>query len=248
MSEEITEVDEETNHVLFLLCAIVDRGRRRRVRRTLEAHGVLFSLNLMGMGTARTDLLTYLGIGDRERDIVLAAVPAAGRGRLLRALSTDLKLKKHGSGILFTLPMSAVGGKATLEILRGDTPSGAREREGTMHSEHADLIITIVQRGYAQDVVEAAKSVGAQGATVLHGRASGIGEIRRFYGITVEPQKDVVLMLVPHDIVGDVMRVVCQQAGLKTAGMGISFSLPVVDVVGALGFDDPPYVEEGARS
>lgn len=231
---------------LYLLFVIVDRGRRRRVRRLLEQYGVHFSLNLMGMGTARTDLLRYLGVGERERDIVLAGVLRSTKRTLLRALSKDLKLHKQGHGIVFTLPMSSVGGRRTFDILRGDERFTSEAGEGgTMHhQEQADLVITIVQRGYSHDVVEAAKSAGAQGATVLHGRASGEGEIRRFYGITVEPQKDVVLMLVRNEIMADVMRAICDKAGLKTAGLGISFSMPVVDVIGALGFENPPYVAE----
>lgn len=236
---------ENTNNPLYLLFAIVDRGKRRRVRRTLEAYGIRFSLNLMGIGTAKHDLMTYLGLGDRERDIVLAGIPGNAKKKVLSALYADLKLYRQGAGIIFTLPMASVAGRATLSILKGDVPEDSPSEGGTMHKEEqADLIITIVQRGYSRDVVEAAKNAGAQGATVVHGRASGQGDIRRFYGITVEPQKDVVLMLVRNEVVSDVMRAICDKAGLKTAGLGISFSLPVTEVVGALGFTDPSFLEE----
>lgn len=236
-------MDEITKEALYLLIAIVDRGKRKRVRKVLEKHGVHFSLNFMGMGTARTDLLQYLGIGERERDIVMAAVPGGRLMEVLGAIAADLKIRKQGNGILFALTLTSVAGRATLDILRGDQSPGAAGKGENMKHTQAELIITIVQRGYAHDVVEAAKSAGAQGATVLHGRASGEGDVRRFYGITVEPQKDVVLMLVRTETVSDVMRAICARAGLKTAGLGISFSLPVTDVVGALGFENPPYVE-----
>lgn len=228
-----------------MLVAIVDRGKRRRVRRTLEAYGIRFSMNLMGMGTAKNDLLTYLGLGDRERDIVLAGISGSARKTVLSALYAELKLYRQGSGIIFVLPMNSVGGRATLRILQGDVPGDTPSEGESMHcEENADLVITIVQRGYSRDVVEAAKDAGAQGATVVHGRASGQGDIRRFYGITVEPQKDVVLMLVRNEVVNDVMRAICAKAGLKTAGLGISFSLPVTDVIGALGFTDPSFLKD----
>lgn len=236
---------EKRAEALYLLGCIVNRGKRRRVRRILAEHGIRLSFNEMGMGTARSDLLTLFGIGEIERDFVFAGVAASAKRTVLEALKTGLKLERPGGGILFTIPMTSVGGPKTLELLAGSVPGMNREDKGeTMQPRTAELIITIVQRGYAHDVVEAARSGGAQGATVLHGRAASEGEPRRFYGIMVEPQKDIVLLLVRRDVKADVMRKISAAAGLRTAGTGISFSLPVTDVVGALGFEDAPYVQD----
>ena len=56
-----------------------------------------------------------------------------------------------------------------------------------------DLIITVVNRGYADVVVEAAKKAGAQGGTIFYARGTGIHEVEKIFGITIQPQKDVVL-------------------------------------------------------
>lgn len=234
---------ENTTDSLYWLTAIVDRGERRTVRRVLAGYGLPLTFNIMGEGTARTELLDYLGLGDRKRDIVVSGVCGSQKQVILTALTTGLKLKKQGNGILFTLPMFNVGGTRTLSILRGDVPVDAVCKGETMRHHRAELVITIVQRGYAPEVVEAAQEEGAQGATVVHGRASSTDERRQFFGIMVEPQKDVVLMLVPRDVTANVMKAITKAAGLKTAGKGICFSMPVADVVGALGIEDAAFIE-----
>ena len=63
-----------------------------------------------------------------------------------------------------------------------------------------ELIITIINRGFSEDVVDAAKSAGAQGGTVLHARGTGVHEAEKFFGISIQPEKEMVLTLVPSGI------------------------------------------------
>ena len=93
-------------------------------------------------------------------------------------------------------------------------------------------ILSIVNRGFTDLVMEAAKSAGARGGTVLTGRGSGNKEAEAFFGVTVTPEKEIVLILVPKDIRDDVLSAINAGAGMNTKGMGIAFALPVSDVVG----------------
>ncbi len=95
-----------------------------------------------------------------------------------------------------------------------------------------ELIITIINRGFSEDVVDAAKSAGAQGGTVLHARGTGVHEAEKFFGISIQPEKEMVLTLVPSGIKQAVMRAICEHAGLSTEGRGLSFSVPVDEVRG----------------
>lgn len=95
-----------------------------------------------------------------------------------------------------------------------------------------ELIITVVNRGFADDVVDAARAAGAHGGTVLYARGTGIHEAQKFFGITIEPEKEVVLTLVRSDEKKAIMKSICKGAGLTTEGRGLSFSLPVDDVRG----------------
>lgn len=222
---------------LYALFAIVERGKEKKLLHCLEKNGVEAQIMMHGRGTARTEVLEYLGIADIERSLVICGVPEAARFSVLESLNNDLRTKRAGAGILFTVPVDAVGGAITLRLLLGNVALQQAERT-SMSTQKGELVITVVGRGYAADVVEAARRVGAKGGTVIKGRASGDGDSMKFYGITVEPQKDVVFMVVPKEIKTDVMRAVCRDVGLKTPGKGISFSLPVSDILGAYGFEN----------
>ena len=80
--------------------------------------------------------------------------------------------------------------------------------------------------------MDAAKEVGARGGTVIHARGTANKDAEEFFHITIQPDKEIVMILVSADIKDAVLRAVYQQAGLKTAGQGIAFSMPVDDVVG----------------
>ena len=91
-----------------------------------------------------------------------------------------------------------------------------------------EAVFCIVNAGYSDIVMDAAREVGARGGTVIHARGTANKEAEQFFQITIQPDKEIVMILVPSDIKDAVLR----DAGLKTAGQGIAFSMPVNDVVG----------------
>ena len=95
-----------------------------------------------------------------------------------------------------------------------------------------ELLVTIVNRGFSDDVMDAAKAAGARGGTILHARGTGVHEESKFFGISIQPEKDMVLILVTKDQRAEIMKAICVGAGLNTEGRGLTFSLPVADVAG----------------
>ena len=95
-----------------------------------------------------------------------------------------------------------------------------------------EMILCIVNTGFSDIVMDAAKEVGARGGTVLHARGTANKEAEEFFHITIQPDKEIVMILVPSDIKDAVLHSIYQKAGLKTAGQGIAFSMPASHVVG----------------
>jgi len=95
-----------------------------------------------------------------------------------------------------------------------------------------ELIVAVVNTGHDDIVMQAAKSAGARGGTLLHARATGVSEAQKFLGITVQPERDVLLLLVEGARRNDVMRAVCAVAGINTPAHGVLFSLPVDEAAG----------------
>lgn len=95
-----------------------------------------------------------------------------------------------------------------------------------------DVIFCIVNAGYSDAVMEVAKKFGARGGTVLNARGTASKEAESFFGITIQPEKEVVMVVVPHECKDRIMQGLYSEVGLNTAGQGIAFSLPVDAVAG----------------
>lgn len=94
------------------------------------------------------------------------------------------------------------------------------------------MIMCIVNAGYSGLVMEAARAEGAGGGTVIRARGTANKEAESFFHITVQPDKDVVMILVPIEIRDAVLHAIYKEAGLGGDGHGIAFSVPVCDTVG----------------
>ncbi len=95
-----------------------------------------------------------------------------------------------------------------------------------------EMVLCIVNAGWSDAVMDAARSVGAQGGTVIKARGTANLEAETFFHITVQPEKEMVMILVPQSLKEPLMRALYNQVGLDTPGQGIAFSLPVDSVVG----------------
>ncbi len=95
-----------------------------------------------------------------------------------------------------------------------------------------EMIMCIVNSGYSGEVMDAARECGAGGGTVLHARGTANPDSERFFKITVQPEKEAVMILVPAEIKDNVLHALYRKVGLQTPGQGIAFSMPVDGVVG----------------
>ena len=95
-----------------------------------------------------------------------------------------------------------------------------------------EVVICIVNAGYSELVMDAAKEVGARGGTVINAKGTANKEAEEYFKITIQPDKEMVLILVPEDIKDAVLHAIYQNAGLKSEGQGIAFSMAVDHVVG----------------
>ena len=106
-----------------------------------------------------------------------------------------------------------------------------------------EVVFCIVNAGFSDIVMDAAKEVGARGGTVIHARGTANKEAEQFFHITIQPDKEIVMILVPSEIKDDVLHALYRNAGLKTDGQGIAFSMAVDNVVGISGTAAKPAEE-----
>ncbi|MBN8760724.1 MAG: transcriptional regulator [Thiobacillus sp. 65-69] len=108
-----------------------------------------------------------------------------------------------------------------------------------MENASLSLIVTIVRKGWGSTVLAAAVKAGARGSTVLTGRGAGINEQETIFGLSIEPEKEIVLTVVGADRADAILDAVVEAAELNDVGRGIAFVVPVDKVVGVTRFINP---------
>lgn len=101
---------------------------------------------------------------------------------------------------------------------------------------NASLIVTIVRKGWGSSVLQASVKAGARGGTVVFGRGAGIHEQEKIFGMSIEPEKEIVLTVVNADRVDGILDEIVRAAELNDTGRGIAFVVPVDKVVGVAHF------------
>ena len=100
-----------------------------------------------------------------------------------------------------------------------------------MKFEH-EVIFCVVNAGFSEAVMDAAKEFGARGGTVIRARGTANSESEKLFGITIQPEKEIVMILVADDIRDAVLKGLYDSVGTGTDAQGIAFSLPVDQTVG----------------
>ena len=209
---------------LSALFFVLPDGFGSRARKIAARYGAGGGTMFYGSGTASSKVLKFLGLADSRKEILLMLVNADAVDSILETSSHELELDQPGTGIAFAIPALGYAGK------RGTVQWVSAEKEEckNMNGQCAfNLIFTIVERGFSDDVVEASREAGASGGTIITGRGTGIHETETFFGITIEPEKEIVLTLVPEDKTAAVMEQINQKLHLNKPGKGVSFSMPV---------------------
>lgn len=95
-----------------------------------------------------------------------------------------------------------------------------------------ELVVVLVNSGFSEVVMDAAREVGARGGTIVRARGTGTKDMEKRYNIVITPDKEMIMILVKDDIRDSMLSAIYKAAGLGTDGQGIAFSLPVDNVVG----------------
>ncbi len=112
-----------------------------------------------------------------------------------------------------------------------------------MTTNNHEVIFAIVNAGYAEEAMEVARGLGVRGGTILSARGAARENEAAFYGITLQPEKDILMMVVEKEEKDAVLAALYKEMGMAKKAQGIAFSLPVSDVAG-LAQKQAPKAEE----
>lgn len=228
---------------IFLMLTIARRGFRAQIIDSLRELDVTYNMVAVGESHGGLTLREYLGLQDDELDIVFSVV---GDSKVEHALALIEYGHYKGAGeeraVAILMPINGVSGPLALEFISGPGKGHKKNSQSESVKEkkvmngvnrtNYNLIVAIVNKGYADMVIEAAKGAGARGGTVIYVRGSGIHETEKFMDIPIEPEKELVLTLVKSEKTKETISAITEKAGLTKPGGGISFVLPVIGTAG----------------
>ena len=113
-----------------------------------------------------------------------------------------------------------------------------------MKSNEYEVIFTIVNSGFAEDVMEVAREKGVRGGTILNARGVVKEDAAAFFGITLHTDKEILMMVVEKSIRDEVLNAIYKEMDMAKKAKGIAFSLPVSDVAGLAPKVDMPPLEQ----
>ena len=94
------------------------------------------------------------------------------------------------------------------------------------------LVVTIVKKGWGDEVIKASRKAGAQGGTILFGRGTGIHENKSILGLMIEPEKEIVLTITESYMADNILKSITEAVKLDEPGTGVGFILPIEKVFG----------------
>lgn len=213
-----------------LMMTIVDRGKGDSLSEIFASNSVYYNLLTLGFGTANKKILSFFGFGETEKDVIFSYMSYERSQTLLKQLSALFSSKEYQYGVSFTVLMDAVT-DASCQMGLSDTDDNTQGGTFMENYEH-DLIVAITTQGYIDEVMDVAKACGATGGTVLRARGVGAKEAEKFFGIAVQPEKDMIFIVVKKELRTEMMKTIVEQKGPHTDAKTVLFSLPVNGVAG----------------
>ncbi len=216
-----------------LLVSIVNRKDEVRLKEVIDEVSVALSVRFEGLGTAHSQVLDYLGIGETEKTVAFSLIPEGDEDAIMREIRGKMSLYLVGRGISFTVPLTGISEIVAKGIAGAATEKNFEEgKRMTEETRQYDLIVAAVAAGFAEEAMEAARTAGAAGGTILHAHTLNNAKAEQFIGVSLMHEQDLLLILTKREGKLAIMQALFDKVGLKTQAGGIIFSVPVDKTAG----------------
>ena len=208
---------------LEMLVVIVEHNKASKVLHLADEKGITASVAMLGRGTASRTIFDYLGLNDKKKAVLMLFGKTEEITDLADYLVEKLEMDKPNHGIAYIESAFNVFG----------TEDNANGSENIKRGENMyNAIYTIVEKGNADDVIEAAEKAGSRGGTVMHARGSGSEEARKVFNMLIEPEKEIVLIISEEAKTKDIVESIRKETGIEEQGKGIIFITNVEQTYG----------------
>lgn len=201
-----------------LLVSIVPHDSGELISDAAKSAGAGGGTIAMGRGTASNGVLQLLGLGDTSKDIVYIILEEEKCEAVRTAIISASETKKH-FGVLFTIEVGNFVKAGNTDSIEKSEIKGGK----SMATSTYQMINVIVNKGYAEDAMAAARKAGAGGGTIIGARGTAKEGDAAFFGMKIVPEKEMLMILVPSDKKDAILQAITALPCFAEAGSGITF-------------------------
>lgn len=212
-----------------LLISMVGRHKGETFVAATKAAGARGGTILFGRAVADSKILQALSLADIQQDIVFTLMGDEAPAIISAVCATCRAHPKKLGGVALVLDVSGMVVRQPRDSADTTEPAQSARSE-TMESGYT-LLTVIVNNGYADDVMAQARKAGARGGTILTGRGTASEEDVKFFGITLVPEKEVLMIVAEKGQVSPILEAIRTVPTLAEPGGGIAYSMNVEEVI-----------------
>jgi nitrogen regulatory protein PII len=199
-----------------LVCIIVNFGLGGRVLHIAKQCGIKGGTVFLGKGTVNNRILEFLGLTDVRKEIVIMISNKKAVGPLVQELDAEFNFDKPNHGIAFTTSITKIIGASSYKSEK------SIEGRGVDQPMYYSITV-VVDKGKAEDVIDAATKAGSRGGTIINARGSGIHETSKVFSMDIVPEKEVVMILSEHEKTEQIVDSIRTALQIDEPGNGIIY-------------------------
>lgn len=199
-----------------LIAVIVPHNKADRISSSAVNAGSAGGTVLMGRGLTGSKFLSVLGLGESLKDILLFLCDKEKTNQISAEIKKTCANERKNFGRIFILDSQVM-------IKAGNIFSEEKDEGGDSMDHTYQLISVILNKGYADDAMAAARKAGAGGGTVLNARGTAREDDEKFFGMHIVPEKEMLMMVVPSEKKDNVLKAIKELPCLQQPGSGIAF-------------------------
>lgn len=226
-----------------LIISIVPQNYAETIHNVSKSTGAGGGSIILGRGTSQNNFVQLLGLGDTSKELVYVVCKDYKAKGIIQAIKDSTNDKKSNFGYTFSIKVPDFYRAAFLDknqqLKEEDENSLENQKnieefensqnEGENMTSQYQMINVIVNKGYAEDAMAAARKAGATGGTIISARGTAKEGDAQFFGMTIVPEKDMLIILVPTEQKNDILNAITSLSCFSQAGSGIVFCNEVND-------------------
>lgn len=199
---------------------IVNEGKAKNIIDDLKERKLVSgATTMLAKGTAKSEILKLLELHHQRKELAILAIRKDNESLVMDEL--EKKLNKKNAGIGFST-----------DVLKISWEDGQAREDEMEDKSNFEALFAIVNRGDGDVVVDIAQKAGAKGATIVHGRGTGATVLGEVFDMVIEPEKDIVLMLIDKNNIDSIMKDITKDMEISMPNRGILFTMAVNRTIG----------------